>query len=84
MNKYPCGLREDGTCDISQIMADKAVEKCFAIIGVDIHHPESIEEFREDLRFGRKLRKVADHSILAIVGAILTAIVAILADRLWR
>ncbi len=48
--------------------ADHAVRKVFAILGVDIDKPESVEEFREDLRFGKKLRKAADHGFLAIVG----------------
>jgi hypothetical protein len=50
--------------------ASKAVKKVFAILGVDIDKPESIEEFREDLRFGRKIRKAADHGTLVVVGLI--------------
>jgi hypothetical protein len=52
-------------CDRS---ADRAVKKVFAILGVDLDRPESVEEFREDLRFGKKMRKVADHGALAFVG----------------
>jgi hypothetical protein len=33
------------------------VKKVFAILGVDIDRPESVEEFREDLRFGKRMRK---------------------------
>jgi hypothetical protein len=51
-----------------QDAADRAVKKVFAILGVDIDKPESVEEFREDLRFGKKMRKAADHGFLAIVG----------------
>ena len=46
-----------------QDAADRAVKKVFAILGVDIDKPESVEEFREDLRFGRKLRKASDHGM---------------------
>jgi hypothetical protein len=54
-----------------QDVADRAVKKVFAILGVDIDKPESIEEFREDLRFGRKMRKAADHSFMTIsIGAV--------------
>jgi hypothetical protein len=53
-----------------QDVADRAVKKVFAILGVDIDKPESIEEFREDLRFGRKMRRAADHSMMAIVGTV--------------
>ena len=55
----------DDTC---QEAADRAVKKVFAILGVDVDKPESVEEFREDLRFGRKLRKLADKSLFAFWG----------------
>lgn len=58
--------------------ADKAVRKVFAILGVDIDKPESVEEFREDLRFGRKMRKVADHGTLALVGLLVLGLGAAL------
>ena len=47
-----------------------AVKKVFAILGVDIDKPESVEAFREDLRFGRRMRRAADHSFLAFVGVL--------------
>lgn len=59
--------RDETTIDAA---ADKAVKKVFAILGVDIGKPESVEEFREDLRFGRKLRRAADHGFLAVIGLI--------------
>tara|TARA_R110000796_G_scaffold18686_2_gene56522 strand:+ start:1056 stop:1283 length:228 start_codon:yes stop_codon:yes gene_type:complete len=57
-----------------QDAADRAVKKVFAILGVDIDKPESVEEFREDLRFGRKLRKASDHGIMALVGTIVVGL----------
>lgn len=57
-----------------QDVADRAVKKVFAILGVDIDKPESIEEFREDLRFGRKLRKAADHGTMAFVGTLVVGL----------
>ena len=67
-------------CDeaLCQEAADKAVAKTFAILGVDINKPESVEEFREDLRFGRKLRRASDHGFLAMVGLISVAMAAAL------
>jgi hypothetical protein len=53
-----------------QEAADRAVKKVFAILGVDIDRPESVEEFREDLRFGKRMRKAADHGFLALVGLV--------------
>lgn len=63
---------------ICQDAADKAVRKVFAILGVDIDKPESVEEFREDLRFGRKLRRASDHGFLAIIGLISVGLAAAL------
>ena len=59
-----------------QDAADRAVKKVFAILGVDVDKPESVEEFREDLRFGRKLRRVADHGMLAFFGVVAAALAA--------
>lgn len=63
-----CGNRPE----CSEI-ADRAVKKTFAILGVDIDKPESVEEFRQDLRFGKRLRKIADHGTLAFFGAVAVA-----------
>ena len=65
-------------CDSSpcQDSADRAVKKVFAILGVDVDKPESVEEFREDLRFGKKLRKAADHSLLALFGLVVAGLAA--------
>ena len=54
--------------------ADNAVRKVFAILGVDIDKPESVEEFREDLRFGKRLRKASDYSTLVFIAAIVSAL----------
>lgn len=63
----------DETC---QEAADRAVKKVFAILGVDIDKPESVEEFREDLRFGKRMRKAADHGTLVLFGAIAVGLAA--------
>ena len=70
INKVLCPVGEK----VSEEAADRAVKKVFAILGVDINKPESVEEFREDLRFGRKLRKLADHGTLVIVGLLFTGL----------
>ena len=57
---------------VSEKAADKAVKRVFAILGVDINKPESVEEFREDLRFGKKLRKLADHGVFVLVALLFT------------
>lgn len=64
---------DNPTC---QEAADRAVKKVFAILGVDVDRPESVEEFREDLRFGKKMRKAADHGFLALMGVLVAAAMA--------
>ena len=59
---------------VSERAADKAVKKVFAVLGVDINKPESVEEFREDLRFGKKLRKLADHGVFVLVALLFTGL----------
>lgn len=61
-------------CPESMEAADAAVKKVFAILGVDIDKPESVEEFREDLRFGKRLRKASDHGTLVFIAAIVSAL----------
>lgn len=61
---------------MSEEAADHAVKKVFAILGVDIERPESVEEFRADLRFGKRMRKVADHGMLAFFGVVAAAFAA--------
>lgn len=62
--------------NISEEAAESAVKKVFAILGVNIDNPESVEEFREDLRFGRRLRKIANHGVLTLVGVATVALAA--------
>lgn len=69
-------LHRHCTDDTCQEAADRAVKKVFAILGVDVDKPESVEEFREDLRFGKKLRKAADHGMLALLGVLFAALAA--------
>ena len=64
------------SCPQATEVADRAVAKVFAILGVDIHNPRDVEEFREDLRFGAKMRKIADHGLLALFGVIAAGLAA--------
>lgn len=53
---------------VSEESSDKAVRKVFAILGVNVDEPAEVESFRDDLRFGRRLRKAADKGFLAFAG----------------
>lgn len=63
------------TMDANDI-AETAVRRFFAILGVDVDDPRQVEEFREDLRAMRKLRRAADHGFIAFVGVVFTAVAA--------
>lgn len=65
-------------CPHLESAAERAVAKVFAILGVDVNKPESVEEFREDLRFGKRLRKAAGHGTLAVVSLLAAGMVAAL------
>jgi hypothetical protein len=67
MSGHHCEIHDD-RCPLAEEVADSAVRKVFAILGVDVEKPESVEKFREDLRFGGKMRRAADHGVLAMVG----------------
>ncbi len=62
----------------AQDVADKAVKKVFAILGVDVDVPKEVEEFRENLRFGASMRRAADKGMMAMVAVVVTAILAAL------
>lgn len=64
--------------DSDEDVADRAVRKVFAILGVDIDKPDSVSEFQADIRFGRSMRKAADHGILAFIGIVAVAVAAAL------
>lgn len=71
-------MNEHRETQVCQQAADLAVKKFFAILGVDVDVPEQVEEFRADLRFGRKLRKVADQGTVAFIGVAAAALAAAL------
>lgn len=60
--------------DVCLRSADLAVKKVFAILGVDIDKPESVEAFREDLRFGKNLRKNVERGWMTVVTALILAV----------
>ena len=41
---------------------------------MDINDPESVEHFREDLRFSGKVRRLSEKGLAALIVAALTAI----------
>lgn len=73
----PRGVSCPHAAETAEQAAHMAVREVFAILGVDVTHPESVEDFREDLRFGKKLRRAADHGMLALMGVFAAAFAAV-------
>jgi len=65
--------------EVIEAAVDKAVKKTFAILGVDVDKPESVEEFREDLRFGKAMRKYASHGFMAFIAVVFAGV----AGSIW-
>ena len=66
-------MNED-TQKIIDTAVEHAVAKTFATLGVDVNDPKSVEEFRQDLRFGSRLRRSSDHAWKVAVGMVVTGI----------
>lgn len=62
--------------DLADLSAEKAVRKTFSILGVDVDKPHEVEEFRQDLRFGGRLRRAADKSFITAVTVITVALLS--------
>jgi len=54
-------------CQYAEDAADRAVEKTFARLGVDVNNPSELRKFQDSLRFGEKLLNMADKGIIAAV-----------------
>lgn len=76
--KGTCDADYDQHCRFADKAAKRAVKDTFAILGVNVDDPASVESFREDLRFGKRLRKFADRSTMALAVAVTMALVSAL------
>lgn len=56
--------------DPAEVAADKAVSRVFFLLGVDVDDAASVEEFRQDLRFGKSLRKHAERGTAAMLNVV--------------
>lgn len=73
-----CGLDcQQSAASLMNGAADKAVKDVFAILGVDISNPESIEDFRASLRFVRQTHRVVGHGILAFIAIVAAALATV-------
>ena len=68
------GPPSEDTCKYSEKAADEAVRKVFAIMGVNVDDPESVESFRDSLRFGKAMHQAASKGACAFVSALGAAV----------
>lgn len=66
------------SCKLADESAEKAVEKVFAILGVDIHEPKQVSDFQDSLRFGDRLRKYGERGALVLISAVAVSLAAAL------
>lgn len=59
----------------SNAAADKAVREVFKLIEVDVDDQKSVNEFREDLRFGGRMRKYTERGMIVAVTVITGAVI---------
>jgi len=80
--RKPANCSEGPTCahvsSVAEEAADRAVREVFAKFGVDIDKPDQVAEFQADLRFGSRLRRIADHGAMAMVAALGVGVLAAL------
>lgn len=69
-----CRRRDAALREAIDRAVDRSTKKVFAILGVDIDEPESVEKFRQDLRFAGKTRVLAEKGMMAVILAALSAI----------
>ena len=67
-------MRDEHVEAIAEAAARKAVRDAFLILGIDVNVKDDVDEFRADLRFGRQIRKLVGHGMLAAVSVAAAAI----------
>ena len=67
-------MRDEHIEVIAEAAARKAVRDAFLILCIDVNVKDDVDEFRADLRFGRQIRKLVGHGMLAAVSVAAAAI----------
>ena len=71
-----CDMPHEEGCFFAAQAAKLAVRETFAILGVDVERPESVEDFRKDLRYSGHLRRLSDHGGKVLWGLVVAALAA--------
>lgn len=67
-------MRDEHIEVIAEAAARKAVRDAFLVLGIDVNVKREVDDFRDDLRFGRQIRKLVGHGMLAAVSVAAAAI----------
>ena len=67
-------MRDEHVEAIAEAAAKKAVRDAFLVLGIDVNVKREVDDFRDDLRFGRQIRKLVGHGMLAAVSVAAAAI----------
>lgn len=67
-------MRDEHVEAIAEAAARKAVRDAFLVLGIDVNVKREVDDFRDDLRFGRQIRKLVGHGMLAAVTVAAAAI----------
>lgn len=64
---------------MSDAIAKQVARTIFALIGVDVDRPESLEEFRANVRFSAIAHKAAQAGVIAVI----TTVSGLIISALW-
>lgn len=64
---------------MADAIAKQVARTIFALIGVDVDKPESLEEFRANVRFSAVVHRAAQAGVLAVI----TAVTGLVVSGLW-
>ncbi len=74
-------LSKEDAEEIAEACAEKAMQRMFQLLGVDIFNQESVNSFRADLIHAHSMRKMTERggtaALLVIVGTAVTGIMAL-------
>ncbi len=74
-------LRKEDVEEIAELCAEKAIQRMFQLLGVDIFSQESVNNLRADLIHAHSMRKLTERgyitAFMVLVGAAVTGLITI-------
>lgn len=78
-----CDAPPESGCAYAKQAAKDAVRETFIVFGVNIDNADSVEAFREDLRFNKRVRKLSDKVSMLIITAVVVTTVGATLGAVW-